>query len=139
MLLVVLDQLRYLLDQLVLGQRLLRLLLLLLLRRGVLCLVHIDLLGLLTSCRLVQTRLRRLVTAHIGSRAKSRGLGRLLGLGVGSSVVGVSTHRPREEVLLLHLMLHLLLLLSGDGALIRGRPLDVASAADTTRCVHGRG
>ena len=36
-------------------------------------------------------------------------------------------------------MLHLLLLLSGDRALIRGRPLDVASAADSTRCVHGRG
>lgn len=135
MFLVVFYQLWYLFDQLILSQRLR-----LLQRRIILCLVHIDLLGLLTSSRrFVQGRLWCLVATNIGSRAKIRSLRSLLCLGIGTSIVRVSTHGPREEILLLHLMLHILLLLSSYRALIGGCPLDVARVSSHARCVHRRG
>lgn len=126
-LLVVFDEFRYLLNQLVLGEWLLRGL-----RGGLLLLGHVD----LCSRWLVERWLWGLVAADIGRGAESWSLGGLLRLSVISpSIVRVTTHRAREEVLLLHLMLDLLLLLSGDRAFIGRCTFDRISGGDTW-CVH---
>lgn len=134
MLFVILDQLGYLLDKLILRQRLR------LWGSRVLCLILINLLDLLLT-RLVQAWRRGLIVrTHIGGGAECRSLRGLLGLSI-CGTIRVATHGPWEEVLLLNLMLHILLLLSGNRAFIRRCALDVIARVDTTYTwsVHGLG
>lgn len=124
MLFIILDQLWYLLKKLILSQGLR------LWRSSILWLILINLLGLLTI-RLVQAWRRGFIIAtHVGGRAECRSFRRLLGLGIWG-IIRVATHWSWKKVLLLHLMLNILLLLSGNGALIGGCAFDIVSTNNT--------